>query len=192
MEPKEEFSRLVKGKAEHEAKIVELEARLRALKSRTLELENEATKAEVLEEHGMKRKREAVEENKRAIAEAEADLPKHRAAVGIIADELKKLENDTLDSLKPKYRELYGKALREFYELLKKALEKELGLREFQQQTEREVRALGISPHRQSGYLFEPTGTCLPVLFEEWPAADRPFLLETFIARCKMNGYDLE
>jgi hypothetical protein len=193
MEIRQEFLRLVENKTDREAKIKALEGNLLSLKAKTAELETEAIRSEALEEHGAKHKRELVDENKRAIAEAEAEIPKHRAAIAIIAGELKKLENDTFDSLKPKFREIYGKALHELFKKLKEAAAAERELMKIRAEAESELRSLGVNPHRSGGGLIEPTGSALPIFLDrEWLSGDQSGILEMFVARCKMNGYDLE
>jgi chromosome segregation ATPase len=193
MEVREEFRRLVENKGEREAKIVTLEGNLRSLKAKTAELETEATRSEALEEHGAKHKRELVDENKRAIAEAEAEIPKHRAAITIIGQEIKKLENDAFDSLKPKFREIYEKALRELFKKFKEAVAMERQLMKIRDEVESELRSLGVNPHRSGGGLVEPTGSVLPIFLDrEWLSGDQSGILEMFVARCKLNGYDLE
>jgi chromosome segregation ATPase len=138
----QEYEKLRDSIREYQGKIPKLKNQITEMTRAQLELDEEALKAEILEERGWEKKKEKAKENRAKIPELKAEIQKAEKALEILGGKLKKLRPAVVQELKKKHRPGYEQAIKEYAKKLKVAAEAEKEIAEKLDEADTETRRL--------------------------------------------------
>lgn len=136
----EESKKLKESIQSYQAKIPNLKEGIIEMTRAQLELDEEALKAEILEDRGWEKKKERAAENRAKISEMKAEIEKAEKAIEILNEKIKKLSPAIMKEFKKKFYKKCADDLKEYGKHLKVAAEFEAGLIEKRRDIEREIR----------------------------------------------------
>jgi len=190
----EEIKKLKESIRAYQEKIPKLRESLAETIKAQNELDDVALKAEILEEKGWQRKKEAADKNRAEISEIKAKIQKCEEQIQHLEERGRKLRPEIMKEFKKKFYTECAGDLKEYGKLLKKAAEYEADLIKRRKQVEWEIRTtlhngMGIGP-------VELPATVIPAFAPFLTAG--PFTPENmnlyryFVKTCEEQGIRIE
>jgi len=154
-------------------------------------LDEDALKAEILEEKNWEKKKEAANRNREDVFRLKEKIEENQKAIEILKEESIKFTKETLKNLKPKYIEAYTEAIKIFMEKAREAEKAELNFIKIKDDAD--MMAAEIDPSGAIGVLQTAFLPLLKtVLVPKTGDLPQYTKLYFFIEDCKNQGIKIE
>ena len=187
----EKCKKLRNSIGEYGDKIVALKKEIVEKNEAQRRLDEDALKAEILEEKNWKKKKEAADINRETISKLKEKIEETQRAIEILKAESEKVKREALRELKEKYMGSYTEAVKVFLEKAREAEKAEQNFRKIKDDAD--TAAVEIDP---SGAAGVPQTPLLPFLKSVLTpkVGDLPQYtkLNFFIEDCKNQGIKIE